>query len=190
MFKSIVNAIINSNSTAVKVVGYTAIAAIGIGADIIGTDAKKVEEAVETAKAKMAKAKEVTDTVTEITHDEDTVVEVVRDEDVVVEVIHNNEDTVEEVYEEDSFGKLEENEMFKAGMQAAINSFVLTCENAVKAKQDSKADVVLAMEEMARWQLRQIHYNLGKEEERIVVHDAAEALIAFRDFGPTGIEWM
>ena len=44
MFKSIVNAIINSNSITAKVVGYTALAAVGIGADIIDASAKKAEE--------------------------------------------------------------------------------------------------------------------------------------------------
>lgn len=151
-FKSIVNAVINSNSTAVKVIGYSALAVIGIGANAINAGTKK------------AKTEET-----------------VADKNTVTEVIHD-EDIIEEVYEEEA--------EFEAGMRAALDTFAMACEEAIAAKKDGLADAAMAMEDLAKWQLRQIHYNLGKKKKCIVVHDAAEALIAFRDFGPTGIEWM
>lgn len=178
MFKSIVNAVINSNSTTVKVVGYAAIAAIGIGADIIGASAKKVEE---------VKVAEAPAPVTEEVHDEDILEEVIHDDDIVVEVVH--EDPEEEPYD-DSADREAEDKLFEAAIKGTSNSFVVACEEAIEAREFGDEGAVVAMEGMAKTYLNYLQLNLGKEEECLVVHNAKEALAAFRTFGPSRIEWM
>lgn len=172
MFKSIVNAVINSNSVAAKVVGYTALAVVGIGADIVGASAKKVETKVAPATEKVA--------------DEDIVVEVIHDEDTVMEVVHD-EDTNDEY--DDSDDRKAEDELFEAAIKSTSNSFVLACEEAIETKAHDE-EAAVAMEEMAKLYLNYLHINLGKEEECLAVHNAREALAAFRAFGPSRIEWM
>ena len=175
--KNFVNAVVKSDSIAVKVVGYTALAVIGIGADIVGTDAKKTEEAVE-----------ATDTVTEAkVADEDIVTEVVHDEDIVTEV--NHDDIVEEPYD-DSADRKAEDELFEAAIKSTSNSFELACEEAIETRKYGDEEAAVAMEEMAKLYLNYLQLNLGKEDEYLAVHNAKEALAAFRTFGPTRIEWM
>lgn len=187
--KSIVNAVINTDSIAVKVVGYTALAAVGIGADIINTGAKKVEtkEEAKVVEAPASTTEEVADEdiVMEVIHDEDTVTEVLHDEDTVVEVIHD-----EEAYEEDPADVEFETELFDAAIKSTSNSFITACENAIAAKKSGYDNIVTAMEEMAKLYLSYLHLNLGKEDEYLVVHNAKEALAAFRTFGASRIEWM
>lgn len=180
--KSIVNSVINSDSVAVKVVGYSALAVIGLGADIIGTDTNKVEAATP-ATEEVADE----DTVVEVIHDEDTVTEVIHDDDVVAEAIH--EDSAEEVYD-NSADREAEDELFEAAIKGTSDSFVVACENAVEAKQNGDGNVAVAMEEIAKYYLSYLQLNLGKEEKCIVVHNAREALAAFRAFGPTRTKWM
>ena len=183
--KSIVNAVINSESTAVKVVGYTALAAVGIGADIIGASAKKVEVVEAPAPA------------TDEVHDEDIVVEVIHDEDTVTEVIHEDtveevvhEDIVEEVYD-DSADREAEDELFEAAIKSTSSSFIMACEEAIELKENGgNEEEVIETEKMAKFFLDYIHLSLGKEEECLVVHNAKEALAAFRTFRPKRIEWM
>lgn len=200
MFKSIVNAVINTDSIAVKVVGYTALAAVGIGADIINTGAKKVEtkEEAKVVEAPASTTEEVADEdiVMEVIHDEYTVTEVLHDEDTVVEVIHD-EDTVTEVVNEDpeepyddSADRKAEDELFEAAIKSTSNSFELACEEAIEAREFGDEGAVVAMEGMAKAYLNYLQLNLGKEQECLVVHNAREALAAFRTFGPTRIEWM
>lgn len=188
MFKSIVNAVINSNSTTVKVVGYAAIAAIGIGADIIGASAKKVEE-VKVAEAPAPVTEEVhdEDILEEVIHDEDTVTEIVHDDDIVVEVVH--EDPEEEPYD-DSADREAEDKLFEAAIKGTSNSFVVACEEAIEAREFGDEGAVVAMEGMAKAYLNYLQLNLGKEEECLAVHNAREALAAFRTFGAKRIEWM
>ena len=175
MFKSIVNAVINSNSTTVKVVGYAAIAAIGIGADIIGASAKKVEVVEAPAPA------------TEEVHDEDTVTEVIH-EDTVEEVVH--EDIVEEVYD-DSADREAEDELFEAAIKSTSCSFIMACEEAIELKENGgNEEEAIETEKMAKLFLEYLQLSLGKEEECLVVHNVKEALAAFRTFGPKRIEWM
>ena len=187
MFKSIVNAIINSNSITAKVVGYTALAAVGIGADIIGASAKKAEE-VKVAEAPAPATEEVRDDdiVTEVIHDDDIVTEVIHDDDIVMEVVH--EDTVEEPYD-DSADREAEDELIEAAIKSTSNSFVLACEEAIEARAAGDEGAVVAMEGMAKAYLNYLH-SFGKEEECLMVHNAREALAAFRTFGPKRIEWM
>ena len=177
MFKSIVNAIINSNSITAKVVGYTALAAVGIGADIIGASAKKAEE-VKVAEAPAPATEEV--------RDDDIVTEVIHDDDIVMEVVH--EDTVEEPYD-DSADREAEDELIEAAIKSTSNSFVLACEEAIEARAAGDEGAVVAMEGMAKAYLNYLH-SFGKEEECLMVHNAREALAAFRTFGPKRIEWM
>lgn len=200
MFKSIVNAVINTDSIAVKVVGYTALAAVGIGADIINTGAKKVEtkEEAKVVEAPASTTEEVADEdiVMEVIHDEYTVTEVLHDEDTVVEVIHD-EDTVTEVVNEDpeepyddSADRKAEDELFEAAIKSTSNSFELACEEAIETRKYGDEEAAVAMEEMAKLYLNYLQLNLGKEDEYLAVHNAKEALAAFRTFGPTRIEWM
>lgn len=160
-FKSIVNAVVNSDSIATKVIGYTALAAVGIGADIISAGAKKVAETPAPATEEVA------------------------DEDTVTEVIHD-----EEAYEEDPADVEFETELFDAAIKSTSNSFITACENAIAAKKSGYDNIVTAMEEMAKLYLSYLQINLGKEDECLAVHNAKEALAAFRAFGPTRIEWM
>lgn len=200
-FKSIVNAVINSNSTTVKVVGYAAIAAIGIGADIIGASAKKVEvvEAPAPATDEVHDEDIVTvveapasatddDVVVEVIHDEDTVMEVVHDDDIVEEVIHDDEDIV--IYD-DSADREAEDELFEAAIKSTSNSFEAACEEVIELRKNGgNEEEAIETEKMAKLFLEYLQLNLGKEEECLVVHNAREALAAFRTFGPTRIEWM
>ena len=179
MFKSIVNAIINSNSITAKVVGYTALAAVGIGADIIGASAKKAEE-VKVAEAPAPATEEV--------HDEDILTEVVHDEDTVTEVV--NEDP-EETYYDDSADREAENELFEAAIKSTSDSFVMACEEAIELREDgNEEEEAIETEKMAKLFLDYLQLNLGKEQECLVVHNAREALAAFRTFGASRIEWM
>lgn len=164
--KNFANAVINSDSVVAKVVGYTALAAIGIGADAIS--AKKAEEAPAPA------TEEIVDEVTEVIHDDD---------DVVVEVVHDDE-------YDDSADRQEEDELFETAIKSTSNSFVISCEEAIGARNFGDEEAAMAMEEMARYYLEYLHLNLGREEDFIVVHNAREALAAFRTFGSTRIEWM
>ena len=178
MFKSIVNAIINSNSITAKVVGYTALAAVGIGADIIGASAKKAEE-VKVAEAPAPATEEV--------RDEDILTEVVHDEDIVVEVVHEN--PVEEY--DDSADREAENELFEAAIKSTSDSFVMACEEAIELREDgNEEEEAIETEKMAKLFLDYLQLNLGKEQECLVVHNAREALAAFRTFGPKRIEWI
>lgn len=178
MFKSIVNAIINSNSITAKVVGYTALAAVGIGADIIGASAKKAEE-VKVAEAPAPATEEV--------RDEDIFTEVVHDEDIVVEVVHEN--PVEEY--DDSADREAENELFEAAIKSTSDSFVMACEEAIELREDgNEEEEAIETEKMAKLFLDYLQLNLGKEQECLVVHNAREALAAFRTFGASRIEWM
>ena len=178
MFKSIVNAIINSNSITAKVVGYTALAAVGIGADIIGASAKKAEE-VKVAEAPAPATEEV--------HDEDILTEVVHDEDIVVEVVHEN--PVEEY--DDSADREAENELFETAIKSTSDSFVMACEEAIELREDgNEEEEAIETEKMAKLFLDYLQLNLGKEQECLVVHNAREALAAFRTFGPKRIEWI
>lgn len=172
--KNFANAVINSDSVVAKVVGYTALAAIGIGADAIS--AKKAEEAPAPA------TEEIVDEVTEVINDDDTVEEVFHDDDVVVEVVHD------EVYD-DSADRKAEDELFEAAIKSTSNSFILACEEAIETKAHDE-EAAVTMEEMAKLYLNYLQLNLGKEEECLAVHNAKEALAAFRTFGPTRIEWM
>lgn len=198
--KSIVNAVINTDSIAVKVVGYTALAAVGIGADIINTGAKKVEtkEEAKVVEAPASTTEEVADEdiVMEVIHDEDTVTEVLHDEDTVVEVIHD-EDTVTEVVNEDpeepyddSADKKVEDELFEAAIKSTSNSFELACEEAIETRKYGDEEAAVDMEEMAKLYLNYLQLSLGKEDECLAVHNAKEALAAFRTFGPKRIEWI
>lgn len=182
--KSIVNAVVNSNSTTVKVVGYTALVAVGIGADIIGASAKKVEVVEAPAPATEKVADE--DIVVEVIHDEDTVTEVIHDEDTVMEVVHD-EDTNEY---DDSDDRKAEDELAEAAIKSTSNSFVLACEEAIETRKYGDEEAAVAMEEMAKLYLDYLHLSLGKEDEYLVVHNAKEALAAFRTFGAKRIEWM
>lgn len=179
-FKSIINSVINSESTTVKVVGYTTLAAIGIGANIIGANAKKAEEAKVAAPA------------TEEVHDEDiiTVVEApasATDDDVVVEVIHD-EDTV--IYD-DSADREAEDELFEAAIKSTSNSFEAACEEVIELRKNGgNEEEAIETEKMAKLFLEYLQLNLGKEDEYLVVHNAKEALAAFRTFGAKRIEWM
>lgn len=193
--KNFANAVINSNSNTVKVVGYTALAVIGIGADIVGADTKKVETKEEKVAEAPAPATEKVDDdiVMEVIHDDDVVVEVVHDEDTVVEVIHD-EDTVTEVVNEepydDSADRKAEDELFETAIKSTSNSFELACEEAIETRKYGDEEAAVAMEEMAKLYLNYLHLNLGKEDECLMVHNAKEALAAFRTFGPTRIKWM
>lgn len=185
--KNFANAVINSDSVVAKVVGYTALTAIGIGADAIS--AKKTEtKEVKVAEAPAPATEEVADedTVTEVLHDEDTVVEVIHDEDTVTEVV--NEDP-EEPYD-DSADRKAEDELFEAAIKSTSNSFELACEEAIETRKYGDEEAAVVMEEMAKSYLSYLQLNLGKEQECLVVHNAREALAAFRTFGPTRIEWM
>ena len=178
MFKSIVNAVINSNSITAKVIGYTALVAVGIGADIISAGAKKTE-------TKETKVAEAPAPATEEVHDEDILEEVIHDEDIVVEIVHENPAEYD-----DSADKEAENELFEAAIKSISNSFVLACEKATEAREFGDEGAVVAMEGMAKAYLNYLQLNLGKEDEYLVVHNAREALAAFRTFGPKRIEWM
>ena len=193
MFKSIVNAVVNSNSVAVKVVGYTALAAVGIGADIIGASAKKAEEVKVAAPA----TEEIVDVVTEVkvaeapapvteeVHDEDILEEVIHDDDIVVEVVHD-----EEAYKEDPADVEFETELFDAAIKGTSNSFVVACEEAIELREDGNEEEAIETEKMAKFFLDYLNISLGKEQECLVVHNAREALAAFRTFGASRIEWM
>lgn len=174
--KNFANAVVNSNSITVKVVGYTALAAVGIGADIIGASVKKAE------KVKVAEAPAP---VTEEVHDDDILEEVIHDDDIVVEVVHD-----EEAYKEDPADVEFETELFDAAIKSTSNSFELACEEAIEARKYGDEGAVVAMEGMAKAYLNYLQLNLGKEDECLAVHNAREALAAFRAFGPTRIEWM
>ena len=198
MFKSIVNAVINSNSITAKVIGYTALVAVGIGADIISAGAKKTEtKETKVAEAPAPATEEVhdEDILEEVIHDEDILEEVIHDEDILEEVIHDEDIVVEIVHEnpaeyDDSADKEAENELFEAAIKSISNSFVLACEKATEAREFGDEDAVVAMEGMAKAYLNYLQLNLGKEDEYLVVHNAREALAAFRTFGPKRIEWM
>lgn len=173
-FKSIINSVINSESTTVKVVGYTTLAVIGIGADIIGAGAKKVETKVVEAPASAT--------------DDDVVMEVVHDDDIVEEVIHDDEDTV--IYD-DSADREAEDELFEAAIKSTSNSFEAACEEVIELRKNGgNEEEAIETEKMAKLFLEYLQLNLGKEDEYLVVHNAKEALAAFRTFGPTRIEWM
>lgn len=178
--KNFANAVINTESTAVKVVGYSILAAVGIGADIINTGAKKVETKEE------AKVVEAPASTTEEVADEDIVMEVIHDEDTVTEVV--NEDP-EEPYD-DSADRKAEDELFEAAIKSTSNSFELACEEAIETRKYGDEEAAVAMEEMAKLYLNYLHLNLGKEDECLMVHNAKEALAAFRTFGPKRTEWM
>lgn len=192
--KNFANAVINSNSVAVKVVGYTALAAVGIGADIIGASAKKAEEVKVAAPA----TEEIVDVVTEVkvaeapapvteeVHDEDILEEVIHDDDIVVEVVREN--PVEEY--DDSADREAENELFEAAIKSTSDSFVMACEEAIELREDGNEEEAIETEKMAKLFLNYLQLNLGKEDEYLVVHNVREALAAFRTFGPTRIEWM
>lgn len=199
MFKSIVNAVINSNSVAAKVVGYTALAVIGIGADIVGADTKKVETKEEKVAEAPAPATEKVDDdiVMEVIHDDDVVVEVVHDEDTVMEVLHDEDTVMEVVHDEDTNDEYDdsddrkaEDELFEAAIKSTSNSFVLACEEAIELKENGNEEEAIETEKMAKLFLEYLQLSLGKEDEYLVVHNAREALAAFRTFGPTRIEWM
>ena len=208
MFKSIVNAVINSNSITAKVIGYTALVAVGIGADIISAGAKKTEtKETKVAEAPAPATEEVhdedileevihdEDILEEVIHDEDILEEVIHDEDILEEVIHDEDIVVEIVHEnpaeyDDSADKEAENELFEAAIKSISNSFVLACEKATEAREFGDEGAVVAMEGMAKACLNYLQLNLGKEDEYLVVHNAREALAAFRTFGPKRIEWM
>ena len=187
--KNFVNAVVKSDSTAVKVVGYSVLAVVGIGADIVSTGAKKVAEAPAPA------TEEIVDEVTEVIHDEDTVEEVFHDDDVVMEVVHD-EDIVTEVNHEDineyddSADREAENELFEAAIKSTSDSFVMACEEAIELREDGNEEEAIETEKMAKLFLDYLQLNLGKEDEYLAVHNAKEALAAFRTFGPTRIEWM
>lgn len=183
-FKSIVNAVVNSDSIATKVIGYTALAAVGIGADIISAGAKKAEVAEAPAPVTEAEVVHDEDILTEVIHDEDTVEEVFHDDDVVVEVAHD-----EEAYD-DSADKEAEDELFEAAIKSTSNSFVAACEEAIETRKYGDEEAAVAMEEMAKLYLNYLQLNLGKEDEYLVVHNVREALAAFRTFGASRIEWM
>ena len=198
MFKSIVNAVINSNSVAAKVVGYTALAVIGIGADIVGADTKKVETKEEKVAEAPAPATEKVDgdIVMEVIHDDDVVVEVVHDEDTVMEVLHDEDTVMEVVHDEDTNDEYDdsddrkaEDELFEAAIKSTSNSFVLACEEAIELKENGNEEEAIETEKMAKLFLEYLQLSLGKEDEYLVVHNAKEALAAFRTFGSTRIEW-
>lgn len=174
--KNFANAVINSDSVVAKVVGYTALTAIGIGADAIS--AKKTE-------TKEVKVAEAPAPATEEIVDEDILEEVIHDDDIVVEVVHD-----EEAYKEDPADVEFETELFDAAIKGTSNSFVVACEEAIEAREFGDEGAVVAMEGMAKAYLNYLQLNLGKEQECLVVHNAREALAAFRTFGPTRIEWM
>ena len=165
--KNFVNAVVKSDSTAVKVVGYSVLAVVGIGADIISADAKETKE-IKVAETPAPATEEVAD------------------EDVVTEVV--NEDP-EEPYD-DSADRKAEDELFEAAIKSTSNSFELACEEAIETRKYGDEEAAVAMEEMAKLYLNYLQLNLGKEDEYLVVHNAREALAAFRTFGPTRIEWM
>lgn len=199
MFKSIVNAVINSNSVAAKVVGYTALAVIGIGADIVGADTKKVETKEEKVAEAPAPATEKVDDdiVMEVIHDDDVVVEVVHDEDTVMEVLHDEDTVMEVVHDEDTNDEYDdsddrkaEDELFEAAIKSTSNSFVLACEEAIELKENGNEEEAIETEKMAKLFLEYLQLSLGKEDEYLVVHNAREALAAFRTFGAKRIEWM
>ena len=176
-FKSIINSVINSESTTVKVVGYAALVAVGIGADIIGAGAKKVE-------TKETKVVEAPASAT----DDDVVMEVVHDDDIVEEVIHDEDDTV--IYD-DSADREAEDELFEAAIKSTSNSFEAACEEVIELRKNGgNEEEAIETEKMAKLFLEYLQLNLGKEDEYLVVHNAKEALAAFRAFGPTRIEWM
>lgn len=164
--KNFANAVINSDSVVAKVVGYTALAAIGIGADAIS--AKKAEEAPAPA------TEEIVDEVTEVINDDD---------DVVVEVVHD------EVYD-DSADREAEDELIEAAIKSTSNSFILACEEAIELREDNEEEEAIETEKMAKLFLDYLQLNFGKEQECLVVHNAREALAAFRTFGASRIEWM
>ena len=182
--KNFANAVINSNSVAVKVVGYTALAAVGIGADIIGASAKKAEEVKVAAPA----TEEIVDVVTEVKVAEAPapVTEEVHDEDIVVEVVREN--PVEEY--DDSADREAENELFEAAIKSTSDSFVMACEEAIELREDGNEEEAIETEKMAKFFLDYLNISLGKEQECLVVHNAREALAAFRTFGASRIEWM
>ena len=173
--KNFANAVINSDSVVAKVVGYTALAAIGIGADAIS--AKKAEEAPAPA------TEEIVDEVTEVIHDDDTVEEVFHDDDDVVEVVHD------EVYD-DSADRQEEDELIEAAIKSTSHAFILACEEAIETRKYGDEDAALAMEEIAKSYLSYLHLSLETKEECLMVHNVREALAAFRAFGPSRIEWI
>lgn len=177
--KNFVNAVVKSESTAVKVVGYSVLAAVGIGADIVSTSAKKAEE---------VKVAETPAPATEEVRDEDILTEVVHDEDTVTEVV--NEDP-EETYYDDSADREAENELFEAAIKSTSDSFVMACEEAIELREDgNEEEEAIETEKMAKLFLDYLQLNLGKEQECLVVHNAREALAAFRTFGPKRIEWI
>lgn len=185
--KNFVNAVVKSESTAVKVVGYSVLAAVGIGADIVSTGAKKAEVAEAPAPVTEAEVVHDEDIVTEVVHDEDILTEVVHDEDIVVEVVHEN--PVEEY--DDSADREAENELFEAAIKSTSDSFVMACEEAIELREDgNEEEEAIETEKMAKLFLDYLQLNLGKEQECLVVHNAREALAAFRTFGPKRIEWI
>ena len=179
MFKSIVNAVINTESTAVKVVGYSILAVVGIGADIIGADAKETE-------TKETKVAETPAPTTEEVADEDIVMEVIHDEDTVTEVV--NEDP-EDPYD-DSADREAENELFEAAIKSTSDSFVMACEEAIELRENGNEEEAIETEKMAKLFLDYLHINLGKEDECLMVDNVQKALAAFRAFEPKRIEWM
>lgn len=162
--KNFANAVINSESITAKVIGYTALVAVGIGADIISAGAKKAEVAEAPAPA------------TEEVHDEDIVMEVIHDEDTVIY--------------DDSADREAEDELFEAAIKSTSNSFEAACEEAIELKENGNEEEAIETEKMAKLFLEYLQLSLGKEDEYLVVHNAKEALAAFRTFGPKRIEWM
>lgn len=182
--KNFANAVISSNSITAKVIGYTALVAVGIGADIISAGTKKAEVAEAPAPVTEEVADE--DTIMEVIHDEDTVVEVIHDEDVVMEVVHEDP---EEPYD-DSADRKAEDELFEAAIKSTSDSFIMACEEAIELREDGNEEEAIETEKMAKLFLDYLHLSLEKKEECLMVHNAREALAAFRTFGPTRIEWM
>lgn len=179
--KNFANAVINSESITAKVIGYTALVAVGIGADIISAGAKKAEVAEAPAPA----TEEIVDVVTEVKVAAPATEEV-HDEDIVMEVIHD-EDTV--IYD-DSADREAEDELFEAAIKSTSNSFEAACEEAIETRAYGDEEAAVAMEEMAKLYLDYLHLNLGKKDECLIVDNVRKALAAFRAFGPTRIEWM
>ena len=102
-----------------------------------------------------------------------------------MEVVHD-----EEAYKEDPADVEFETELFDAAIKGTSNSFVVACEEAIEAREFGDEGAVVAMEGMAKAYLNYLQLNLGKEQECLVVHNAREALAAFRTFGASRIEWM
>ena len=114
--------------------------------------------------------------------------EVVHDNDIVEEVIHDDEDTV--IYD-DSADREAEDELFEAAIKSTSNSFEAACEEVIELRKNGgNEEEAIETEKMAKLFLEYLQLSLGKEDEYLVVHNAKEALAAFRTFGAKRIEWM